>query len=216
MRARFQGELEQLGVELAAMCGLAADAMQGATQALIDADLTVAERVIGADQHLDTAAVECEEHALLMLTLQAPMARDLRAVVTAIRAAQKIARMGDLTRHIAELARRRHPAHAAPDEIAPRFAEMGQLAEAAARSLQVAIAAPTQEVFADLDAADDRIDRLHDAVMTEVSRPGGPFTVAQGIDVALLTRFYERFADQVVAVSRRLDYVVTGTLPGGS
>jgi len=214
MRTGFHGELEQLGVELATMCGLAAEAMEHATRALLRSDLRLAEQVITADEQLDVLRDRCEEWALRLLSLQAPVARDLRRVVTAIQAAEKIERMGDLARHVAEIARRRHPACAVPAGLAGRFAEMGRLAAGAARAVQQIIAAPTEEHFAEQARADDRIDVLQREILTEVNRTGAGYTVRDGVDVALLARFVERFADQAVSVTRRLDYIVTGAVPG--
>ena len=94
MRAVFHGELEQLGVELATMCGLAADAMDKASRALLGSDLVLAEQVISDDEELDAAQARCEEHAFVLLALQAPVARYLRLVISAIHAAEKIERMG--------------------------------------------------------------------------------------------------------------------------
>ena len=157
----FNGELERLGVELAAMCGLAADAMEKATRALLRCDLVLADQVITDDEQLDAARVRCEEHAFVLLSLQAPVARDLRLVVSAIHAAEKIERVGDLARHVAELARRRHPACAVPGDLTGRFGEMARLAVASARRVQDIIAAPMEEHFPEQDRADDRIDELH-------------------------------------------------------
>jgi phosphate transport system protein len=216
MRMVFQGELVQLGVELAAMCGLAAEAMERATRALLRCDLVLAEQVISDDDVLDAARARCEDHALRLLSLQAPVARDLRLVVTSIRAAEKIERMGDLARHVAQLARRRHPACAVPAGLTGQFAEMGRLAVAAGRRVQEIIAAPMEEHFAEQDRADDRIDELHREILNAVQDPASGCSVRDGVDVALLVRFFERFADQAVSVTRRLDYVVTGAVPGRS
>ncbi|MCA1673751.1 MAG: hypothetical protein LC799_16630 [Actinobacteria bacterium] len=91
-------------------------------------------------------------------------------MVTAIQAAEKIERMGDLARHVAETARRRHPSWAVPAGLAGRFAEMGRLAAVAAHSVQQIIAAPMEEHFAEQARADDRIDVLHREILTEVHR----------------------------------------------
>ncbi len=121
MRAAFHGELEQLGVELATMCGLAAEAMDKATRAMLRCDLVLSEQVITEDENLDVARARCEDHAVRLLSLQAPVARELRTVVASIQAAEKIERMGDLARHVAELTRRRHPACTVPPELADQF-----------------------------------------------------------------------------------------------
>jgi phosphate transport system protein len=213
VRTVFHGELEQLGVELAAMCGWAAQELARATRALLRCDLVVAEHVISDDGELDAARARCEEHALRLLALQAPVARDLRLVVTAIQAAERIERMGDLARHVAELARRRHPGSAVPPGLCDQFAELGRLAVAAARRVQEIIAVPMQEHFVEQDRADDRIDTLHREILIAVQDPASGCSVRDAVDAALLARFFERFADQAVSVTRRLDFVVTGALP---
>jgi phosphate transport system protein len=86
--------------------------------------------VISDDEELDAAQARCEEHTFGLLSLQAPVARDLRLVVSAIQAAEKIERMGDLARHVAELTRRRHPACAVPADLGAQFGEMARLAVA--------------------------------------------------------------------------------------
>jgi len=214
VRVTFHGELQQLGGELALMCRLAGDAMEHAARALLRGDLVLAERVITEDEQLDGLRARCEEHTFRLLSLQAPVARDLRLVVTGIHAADRIERMGDLARHVAETARRRHPDCAVPAELTGQFTEMGRLAVTAARGVEQIIAAPNREHFTEQDRADDRMDALQREVLTAVTRREGPHAVRTGIDVALLARFFERFADQAVSVTRRLDYIVTGTVPG--
>ncbi len=214
MRGTFHGELAQLGAALATMCTLAAEAMEHATTALLGADLSLAEQVISGDARIDELRAQAEDAAYRLLSLQAPVARDLRLIVTGIRVAEKIERMGDLARHVAELARRRHPDCAVPPEMVDRFAEMGRLATRIARSVAETLAEPLREQAAQRDRDDDRIDALQrDLLAAAVDRGEGPGAVRIGIDVALLTRFIERFADQAVSVARRLDYIVTGVVP---
>ncbi|MHA6793013.1 phosphate signaling complex protein PhoU [Pseudonocardia bannensis] len=213
MRVAFGGELEQLGVDLAAMCRLAGDAMEQATRALVGADLALAERVIAGDSELDVLRARCEDRAFSLLASQTSVARDLRLLVSGIQAAEKIERMGDLARHVAEIVRRRHPQPAVPPELCGTFAEMGRLAVHAARAIEHTIANPLQSQLVERERADDRTDELHRGLLTAVSRKDSPYPVQTGVDVALLSRFFERFADQAVAVTRRLDFVVTGTTP---
>jgi phosphate transport system protein len=214
MREAFHRDLAQLGDELVGMSSLATEAIRRATQALAEADLVLAEQVISADQELDVRGARCEEHACMLLALQGPVAGDLRMVVTALKVGEKIQRMGDLARHIAELARRRHPDSVLPPGLTGRFVEMGRLAAAASRRVEVALSEPTGDQFAEQDRADDTLDRLHAAVLDEVIGADPPYPTQVGVDVALLARFYERFADQAVAVTRQLDYAVEGVQPG--
>ncbi len=216
MRARFAGELEQLGVQLGAMCAMASAAMRDATGALLNADLSLAEQVMNVEEQLHLLREECEQHATGLLALQAPVARDLRLVVTSIQAAEKIERIGDLAGHIAATARRRHPACAVPAPLRGQFADLGRLAVLAADRVHQIISDPVGEHFAEQQRGDDQLDALHRDILTTLGRPDGPYTVRDAIDVALLARFFERFADQAVSVTRRLDYVVTGDTPRSS
>src|ERR1700759_4627378 len=93
-----------------------------------------------------------EENAFVVLALQAPVAGDLRSVVSGIQIVADIDRMGALALHVAKIARRRHPNHVLPEEVNGYFAEMGRLA--------VALGAATKEV---LDSRDpDRAAKLRE------------------------------------------------------
>jgi len=216
MREIFHGELERLGTDLAAMCGLVRLAMRHATQAMVDIDLSMAERVITDDLEIQRVGEQCAEHACALLALQAPVARDLRTVVTAIQAAEKIGRMSELARHIAEIVRLRHPQSVAPAELIDPLAQMGGLAVVASQRVEAAIAAPSGVLSAQSERADDESDRLQHEVLERVKHADPPYPVQVGVDVALLARFFERFADQAVGITRRLDYVVTGERPARS
>src|SRR3977135_2231324 len=100
MRETFHGELARLGEQLACMCRRAAESIRLAGRAFLDADVELAQRGLDADAELDRERDRCEEHAHALLALQAPVARDLRAVLTAVYCAGKIERMGDLAAHV--------------------------------------------------------------------------------------------------------------------
>jgi phosphate transport system protein len=213
MRTAFYEQLQTLIHEVADMCGQAADALALATEALLNTDLPAAEQVIGHDSDIDELRLHCEQQAYSLLALQAPVATDLRTIVTLIHTAEKVERMGDLARHVAEQARRRHPESAIPADTRERFQQMGQLAVLAARQVQRLIAEPGRTGYAELDDADDLIDGIEKNLLASVSNTEWRHGIRAGIDVALLARYYERFADQAVSIARRLDYAATGTLP---
>ncbi|WP_226370331.1 phosphate signaling complex PhoU family protein [Pseudonocardia oceani] len=213
MREELRRELDGLGAHLARMCDEAGSSMERAVRAVLRADLPLAEAVIGGQARLDRLRDDGAERAHRLLTLQAPVARDLRRVVTALQAGERIGRMGGLASHVAGLARRRHPDPVLPAELAAPFAEMGALAVGLARRVGDGCAAPLQEQWAERERDDDRVDALHRDLLTAVRRPGAGYGVRTGVDVALLTRFVERFADQAVSVARRLDDVAARRAP---
>jgi phosphate transport system protein len=214
MREAYHVELEQLAGNLAAMSLQVADALERATKALLEVDLGLAEQVISDDQKVDDARAQCEEQAYALLALQAPVATDLRTVLAAIHAAESLERMGDLALHVAKAARRRHPEPVLPESVRPYFAEMGSVAVGLARQAELVIKNKDVEAAKNLEAADDQVDDIHKHLFTVIMDRDWPYGVASAVDVTLLGRFYERFADHAVSVARRMVFVVTGKMPG--
>ncbi|GAB3433448.1 phosphate signaling complex protein PhoU [Actinophytocola sediminis] len=216
MREAYRGELDDLADELAGMCSMVATAMELATRALLETDLGLAEQVIGDDAKVDDARSSCEEHAYALLALQAPVATDLRTVLAAIHAAESLERMGDLALHVAKAARRRHPQPVLPDQVAPYFQDMGRIAVELARKAEQVILTRDVDRANALEEADDEMDDLHRHLFTVIMDKDWPHGVASAVDVTLLGRFYERFADHSVSVAKRMVFVVTGRMPGAA
>ncbi|SFP74279.1 phosphate transport system protein [Amycolatopsis arida] len=214
MREAYHVELDQLAQKLAAMSAQVADAMEQATQALLGADLELAERVISDDAKVDEARADCEEQAYALLALQAPVATDLRTVLAAIHAAESLERMGDLALHVAKAARRRHPDPVLPEQVRPYFSEMGKIAVRLARQAEQVIRTKDVEAARSLETDDDQVDDIHRHLFTVIMDRDWPHGVAAAVDITLLGRFYERYADHAVSVARRVVFVVTGKMPG--
>ena len=85
MRDAFHEQLDSIFVDLAAICGKVKDAVHLATEALLTGDSDTAERVISADVDIDLARERVEDMAFSILSLQQPVASDLRTVVAALR-----------------------------------------------------------------------------------------------------------------------------------
>jgi phosphate transport system protein len=214
MREAYHVELDRLAGNLAAMSLQVAEALELATKALLEVDLGLAEQVIGDDQKVDDARAECEEQAYALLALQAPVATDLRTVLATIHAAESLERMGDLALHVAKAARRRHPEPVLPEPVRPYFAEMGAVAVKLALQAEQVIKSRDVQAAKLLEAADDQVDDIHKHLFTVIMDRDWPYGVAAAVDVTLLGRFYERFADHAVSVARRMVFVVTGKMPG--
>ncbi|MFJ7211470.1 phosphate signaling complex protein PhoU [Amycolatopsis sp. NPDC098790] len=214
MREAYHVELEQLADHLAAMSVQVADAMERATRALLEVDLSLAEQVISDDAKVDDARAQCEEQAYALLALQAPVATDLRTVLAAIHAAESLERMGDLALHVAKAARRRHPDPVLPEAVKPYFTEMGEVAVKLARQVEAVIHSKDIEAAKTIESDDDQVDDIHRHLFTVLMDREWPHGVAAAVDVTLLGRFYERYADHAVSVAKRMIFVVTGKMPG--
>jgi phosphate transport system protein len=213
MRTAYQEQLSSLTVQLAEMCGLAGAAMERATQSLLQADLALAEQVITDNDRITEISVRAEEAAFKLLALQGPVAGDLRAIVSGIQIVADIDRMGALALHVAKIARRRHPQHALPEEVNGYFAEMGRVAVELSRSAKEVLETLDPEKAALIRDEDDAMDDLHRHLFSVLMDKDWKHGVTAAVDVTLLSRFYERFADHAVEVARRVIFTATGSFP---
>ena len=214
MRTAYQEQLADLCAQLADMCGLAADAMKHASNALLQADLELAEQVITDHHHIADKWRNAEGSAVKLLALQQPVAGDLRKVVGSLHVGADIERMGALAVHVANIARMRHPDHALPDDVRGSFTEMADVAVQLARTAQEVLRSPDPEKAAQLQKKDDAVDSRHRDLFAVLIDREWQNSVSSAVDVALLGRFYERFADHAVAIGRRVVFEATGGLPG--
>ncbi|MCA1004790.1 phosphate signaling complex protein PhoU [Rhodococcus hoagii] len=213
MRVAYNEQMTELADTLGEMAGLAGAAMEKATQALLQADLGLAEQVIGEHEKITELSVVAEERAFALLALQAPVAGDLRSVVSGIQIVSDIDRMGALALHVAKITRRRHPNHVLPEEVNGYFAEMGRIAVALGAGAKEVLETRDPERAAKMHEEDDAMDDLHRHLFSVLMDREWSHGVAAAVDVTLLGRFYERFADHTVEVARRVIFLVTGKMP---
>jgi phosphate transport system protein len=213
MRTAYHEQLDALTAQLGEMCGMAGVAMERATQALLQADLVLAEQVITDHEHITAMSVRAEEAAFVLLALQAPVAGDLRSIVSSIQMVADVDRMGALALHVAKIARRRHPQHALPEEVNGYFAEMGRVAVELGNAAQEVVVSRDPDKAARLREEDDAMDDLHRHLFSVLMDRDWKHGVTAAVDVTLLSRFYERFADHAVEIGRRVVFQATGKLP---
>jgi phosphate transport system protein len=210
VRELFTRELDQVGIDLVQMAGHAATAIEQASTALQTADLALAEQVIDADVAIDDLERVLDERCVDLLARQSPVAGDLRLVVTALRMSASIERMGDLARHIAQVARGRYPQRAVPESLTETFDQMAAAATAAAHSVAELLQSRDVQRAAQIEAADDTLDALHRDTFRMMLTQKDQLSSQEIVDVTLLGRYYERFGDHAVSVARRVSYLVTG------
>jgi phosphate transport system protein len=213
MRETFHGELLKINEILVRMTDLARVAMDSATTALLTADLRLAETVISGDAQIDALHRELEERSMDLLARQQPVAVDLRTIIGGLRMVSSLERMGDLARHVATIARMRYPDHAVPADIEPIFAEAAQVADKLVVKTRDVLVERDLSLAAEIARDDDRMDALHREVFARVLDENWAHGMEAAIDVTLLGRFYERYADHSVSLARRMVQLVTGVLP---
>ncbi len=213
MRQAFHEQLDSMFSDLAAICGSVEDAVRLATDALLTGDAAIAEKVISADIEIDRSRERVEDSAFLLLSLQQPVASDLRTVVAALRMVSELERMGDLSVHVAKIARLRVPNLAVPAEIVPTIERMAQVAEEMVKRVSKIIVDRDVDEALALVHADEEMDQLRRSSFADLLSADWSHGVEAAVDVALLGRYYERIADHAVSVANRVVFVVTGENP---
>ncbi|GGR01266.1 phosphate signaling complex protein PhoU [Kitasatospora griseola] len=210
MRDAYHEELDSISDGLVEMARLVGSAMGRATTALLDADLELAESVIAADEKVNNLHHDLENRAIDLLARQQPVATDLRIVVTSLRMSSDLERCGDLARHVAKVARLRYPETAVPNDLHPIVLEMGQLAQRLVAKAGLVIATKDVDKALELEADDDAIDALHRELFSHLLDDRWHHGIETAVDVTLVGRYYERFADHAVSVAKRVVFLVTG------
>jgi phosphate transport system protein len=213
MREAFHDQLDGVFDDLAGICRNVETAVRLATQALLTGDAAIAEQVISADADIDKAKEKVEDTCFQLLSLQQPVAGDLRVVVSALRMVTELERMGDLSVHVAKIARLRVPDIAVPEEVRPTLARMGDVAEDMVCRVEQIITSKDVEAAIELGRADEVMDGLRRQSFAELFADEWAHGVEAAVDIALLGRYYERIADHAVSVANRVVYVVTGDFP---
>jgi phosphate transport system protein len=213
MRDQYQQQLHAVLDELVQMTGSVRDALKQATQALLTADVGAAEAVITGDLAIDAARERIEEDSFDILARQSPVAGDLRTLVASLRMVTDLERMGDLSVHVAKVARLRYPESAVPEVLRETITAMADTADEMIESAADIVANRDVDAARELEQADDRMDKLRTSMFRTLLSEQWDEGVEPAVDMALLGRYYERIGDHAVSMARRMVYLVTGQHP---
>jgi phosphate transport system protein len=210
LRSAFQDELDGVTQTLVDLSALVSDAISRATHALLTANIKEAEEVIDADDRIDDIQHELDARIIDIIARQQPVASDLRALVTALRMSADLERMGDMAHHIAKITRLRHPNSAVPSELLLTIEEMGKVARSISDKVGGVINSRDVETAMEVEKDDDEMDKLHRKLFTTLMDESWAHGTETAIDITLIGRYYERYADHAVSVARRVYFLVTG------
>jgi phosphate transport system protein len=210
MREVFQQELREVQDRLVEIADFVAVSIEHATRAFNESNVSLAETVIADDSKIDTAALELDELAINILARQQPVARDLRIVVSALRISASLERMGDMSEHIAQLARYRFPDKVVPKSLRPTFKDMGALDVEIAQKLVELLKTEDLKIAEDIRNEDDKVDALHLSVFDKVLGETWKGEAIDTVDATLASRYHERFADHAVSIAKKVQYLATG------
>jgi phosphate transport system protein len=210
MRNIFHDELDDIGKRVLEMIKLVAVAMEKGTNALLDANISLANQVIAGDSRVDALRVELEDRCFQLLAQQQPVATDLRVLVSTMHLSADLERMGDLADHVAKIARLRYPDSAVPTEAKDVISQMGEVARSLVNKVADVVDGRDIALAQAIEAEDDSMDALRRKLFTLVLSDNWTRGTEAAIDMTLLGRYYERYADHAVSVAKRTIFIVTG------
>jgi phosphate transport system protein len=213
MRDLYYEQLDSIVDDLVTLTGSVRRAVAAATAALLNADAPLAEQVIDGDKVIDETIEGIEERALLLLATQQPVATDLRQLVATLRMLADLERMGDLSVHVAKVARLRMPEVAVPTNLQPTIMAMASVADQMIHAASRIVANRDLVAAEKLEDTDDEMDKLRKELFRVLLSDSWGHGVEPAIDLALLGRYYERIGDHAVSMARRVVYLVTGEVP---
>lgn len=210
MREVFQSELHEVQERLVEIAELVVISMKNATTAFGEVQVELAEQVIEDDTKIDELALSLDELSIQILARQAPVARDLRIVVSALRISASLERMGDMAEHIAQLARYRFPERVIAKGLRGTFRKMGELDVEIAEVLVKLLKTQDLAYAEQIRDIDDKIDELHLSVFDKVLGETWAGTPVDTVDATLASRYHERFADHAISIAKKVKYLSTG------
>jgi phosphate transport system protein len=208
MRKVFIAELQAVGDSLIEMASLVERAVVRAGRALEQADLNLSERVITGDQVIDDLQRSIDDRCVDLLARQQPVASDLRLIVSALRMSMTLERMGDLARHVAQVARSRYPELAIHPAARETISKMVEAARVVSEEVGILLETRDLEQAAQIKRDDDVLDDLHGEIFALLLGPDWDGTVQEVLDLNLVSRYLERFGDHATTLAGRVEYLV--------
>lgn len=209
-RQEFDNDLEAIEGKVIELFAMVAEGLPVATQGLLNGDLTAYPTLVERDRTIDALYVEIEGLANKEIVLQAPVASDLRFLLSVLRIVPELERSHDLVVHISASA-----GHILGDDLTPRakglVQGMGDLASDMWRGAADSWYKRDRSAARALAERDEGLDDLHASLIAELA--SGPIAVPVAMEMALVARDYERLGAHAVNISRRVIYLA-GTASG--
>jgi phosphate transport system protein len=208
-RQEFDNELEAIEGKVIELFAMVSEGLPTATQALLNGDDQAYPLLAARDKAIDALYLEVEGLANREILLQAPVASDLRFLLSVLRIVPEIERSHDLVVHVAASA-----SHFLGHDLTPRakglVERMGDLAAEMWRKAADSWYQRDRAAAQALAERDDEMDELHSSLTAELA--SGQMAVPVAMEMALVARDYERLGAHAVNISRRVVYLA-GSVP---
>ncbi len=214
LRSSFHEQLDEVRTGIARLGAGVTELVPRVTEILLDGDLEGAEYVIKGDDAYDQKSIEIEEQCFSQIALQAPVASDLRALVSAIKIIADVERSADLCVNICKAARRIY-SHDLDAQLRGIIQKCGSQASLLFKEATEAYLNTDGVRAAALQDMDTYLDDLHRQFIQVIfeSHAAGNIDLQVAVQLAVVARFYERIGDHAVNVGERTRYIVDGWIP---
>lgn len=212
LRSAFHHALDEIRLLTAGLAAAVTEKIPRATGILLGQDLEGAEYMILGDDEIDARALELEERCYSVLALEAPVASDLRRVVSALRIIGDVERSADLAVNICKAARRIY-GHNLDPKLRGIIHKMGEQAHKLFKEATEAYLNSDAVRAAAIADMDDYLDVLQREFVQAIFDAKDQLDLQVAVQLAVIARFYERIGDHAVNVGERVTYLVTGWIP---
>ena len=213
LRTEYREHLEAFNQDVLEMCDTVREIMGLATAALLERSLEDAEAALTEADSLQELSQRCEDRSMRLLALQNPVAFELRQVVSAIYIVESFERMGSLAKNVALLARQRHPSSVYPPALHGYVEELARLVYEMGSTTRELLVNPDADVAVELHTIDEGVDDMKAFLFSLVADREWEYTTREAVDLSMLARYYERYADRCVGVGARMVFLITGLKP---
>ena len=206
---RLQRSLRRVQQEVMRMGTLVEQSFRLSHQSLFERDTDAIAKILVLEKQIDLYYRQIESDCATLMTLQAPVAQDLRMLSAFMQLVRDLERIGDCAQDLSEMAiaLMKYP----PMPLLPEIAQMSEHAQLMLATSLVALADLDRGAGARVkeydDIVDDAYDRLYNAIAFQKDVPG---VVEPVLLLGLTIRHLERMADHATNISQRVTYIVTG------
>lgn len=214
LRTQFHNDLDEVRQGVARLSASVTEMIPRVTDVLLDQDLEGAEYTILGDDEIDARSIELEERCYSLLALQAPVAADLREIISALKLIGEIERSADLCVNICKAARRIYGRPLDP-RLRGVIEKMGEQARHLFKEATEAYLNRDSTRAAALDDMDSLLDDLQRDFIQVIfeSHSAGNIDLQVAVQLAMVARFFERIGDHAVNIGEKVRYEVDGWLP---
>jgi|TARA_Y100000814_G_scaffold289264_1_gene261938 phosphate transport system protein len=219
-REEFDKELSILESDLVVMSGMVEDALLRSVKALKNRDVDQSQRVIELDDRIDLREVEIERSCVDLIRKEAPIASDLRRIITILQISNELERMGDYAEGIGKINIMMGPGPLLKELI--DIPEMGNIAvEMLKRAINIFIKKEEEnlnEIATEINELDNKVDDLNEKIVSELLEivKNDSSKAEKATYLMWASHNIERFADRSTNILERAFYLVSGDSFHGS